>query len=203
MFHSFYWNVVDRKVFEMKRKNYPSREYLHECLRYENGKLFWRVRPRHHFKSEKDMKIWNIRYSNKEAGCLALMGPKNKKEHRWVLNINSSLYRRSSIVWLLHSDKDFKSEEELDHKNNNQLDDDIENLRLATRIDNVRNRKKTSNNKSGYKGVFIRKDTGAICARIGLHGKSIYLGQFENIEDAHKAYMKAAQELYGEFANVG
>src|SRR5579859_6186486 len=43
----------------------------------------------------------------------------------------------------------------VDHINRNPLDNRIQNLRVATKSENMRNRPKQSNNKSGYKGVHF------------------------------------------------
>ncbi len=56
-------------------------------------------------------------------------------------------------------------------------------------------KKVSKNNKSGTKGVCWRRKTGKWRARIGIFGKDIYLGEFENLEDAVNA-RKRAEEKY-------
>lgn len=75
-----------------------------------------------------------------------------------------------------------------------------ENLRWCSRFHNNSNREKNCNNKSGYKGVHWRKDSKMWRAVIGVDYKRVHLGNFQNIEDAAKAYNEAAIKYFGEFA---
>ena len=92
---------------------------------------------------------------------------------------------------------------EVDHKNLNRLDCRRENLRLATRTQNMRNRKAYANNRTGFKGVSpTNSQRSPFKAEIKLFGKKIYLGSFASAEDAAKAYDIAAIKLFGEFARL-
>ncbi len=91
---------------------------------------------------------------------------------------------------------------QVDHVNHNTLDNRKENLRLATISENLRNRNKPKNNKSGYKGVSWKSRDKVWAAQIKIGGKSIYLGSYTTPEDAYDAYKKAAIELHGEFAKL-
>lgn len=86
--------------------------------------------------------------------------------------------------------------EEVDHINNNPMDNRRANLRLASRAENCRNTRKPKVNTSGYKGATFDKQTGKWRAQIAHR----HLGRFDTPEEAHEAYCKAAKELYGEFA---
>ena len=70
-----------------------------------------------------------------------------------------------------------KKGENVDHINGNKLDNRKENLRKCTRSQNFANRKKYTNNTSGYKGVS--KHGNKWQADIQINGKSKYLGIFE------------------------
>lgn len=95
-------------------------------------------------------------------------------------------------------------DEYVDHINGNGLDNRRENLRVATKTQNNRNKAKSRSNKSGYKGVW--RDKGKVKERwqagITANGKKIHLGRFDTREEAHEAYCKAAIELHGEFARL-
>ncbi len=93
-----------------------------------------------------------------------------------------------------------KRGEEIDHINHDKMDNRRENLRKATHSQNCQNRPPDIKNKSGYRGVHWFKAGNKWAARIGVNGKRIFLGYFDNKEGAAKAYNKAARLEYGEFA---
>lgn len=90
----------------------------------------------------------------------------------------------------------------VDHWNGNGLDNRRENLRLATHAQNICNSKRYSHNKSGYKGVYAEPKRGRWSAQIRVDKKLIYLGSFENVLDAARAYNEAALLHFGEFARI-
>lgn len=88
---------------------------------------------------------------------------------------------------------------QIDHINNDKLDNRKANLRICTQAENARNRPRPSNNKSGFKGVIWREHTKGFSASIVRDGKRTYLGYFHTAEDAARAYNRAAIEKHGEF----
>lgn len=86
----------------------------------------------------------------------------------------------------------------VDHKNRNHMDNRRKNLRICTKAQNGWNAGPQKNNLLGVKGISIIQ--GKYVARISKHRKQIYLGSFERLEDAIKAYNKAADEFHGDFA---
>jgi hypothetical protein len=91
------------------------------------------------------------------------------------------------------------AEQQVDHINGNGLDNRRENLRICTRSQNQHNRKKGQRNSSGFKGVSKKGNKWQ--ANIGRDRKQIYLGIFDTPDAAHEAYVKAAKDIHGEFAN--
>lgn len=89
----------------------------------------------------------------------------------------------------------------VDHVNGDTLDNRIENLRLATKLQNNVNSKKRKNSKTLYKGVTIRP-SGRFGCYINNKGKSVCLGTFDTQEEAGLAYNKMAKKLFGEFAKL-
>ncbi len=90
---------------------------------------------------------------------------------------------------------------QVDHANGNTLDNRRNNIRLATRNDNNRNRKLSKTNTSGYKGV-CRDSTNTWKAQITVNDTNIYLGSFPSRESAYEAYCQAARNYHGEFARL-
>lgn len=90
-------------------------------------------------------------------------------------------------------------QENIDHINNDKLDNRIENLRLATTAQNMQNVGKYSTNTTGYKGVVKRKNGKPYEATIMAFGQYHYLGTYDTPEEAYAAYCKAAVDLHGEY----
>ena len=84
-----------------------------------------------------------------------------------------------------------------DHINGDGLNNMKRNLRPATIKENGRNRKKSKNSSSEYKGVIV-----SITARICVEGKFIFLGSFKTQKEAAIAYNQAALKYFGEFARL-
>ena len=105
------------------------------------------------------------------------------------------LYKNRKQVFIHQLITNFKYPT-IDHINGNKLDNRKSNLRPATPSQNAINRHNIP--KSGYIGVYQRNNKWA--ARICINYKPIYLGSFNNIEDAIIARLKAEKKYYGEFA---
>ena len=89
----------------------------------------------------------------------------------------------------------------VDHIDNNRLNNNVENLRYATIQQNNMNKKLSIKNTSGFKGVHFDKKSNKWKSQIQINGTKQHLGYFDKIEDAIKARVKKAEELFGEFKN--
>lgn len=87
----------------------------------------------------------------------------------------------------------------VDHRDRNKLNYHHTNLRLATYGQQAYNTKPIGET-SKYKGIYKCKKSGAYVARITYKGITHRLGSYKNELDAHKAYVKKAEELFGEFS---
>jgi hypothetical protein len=108
-------------------------------------------------------------------------------------------YARSTIGYLHHHILNVQNLE-VDHIDGNGLNNQKENLRLATRAENARNCKLQRNNTSGFHGVSYQKQINRWMAYIKVNGKRKYIGVYETKEAAALAYNKAAKQYHGEFA---
>ena len=96
---------------------------------------------------------------------------------------------------------DVDDTEQVDHINQNRLDNRKRNLRPVTNQQNAFNKVCTS--RSGYKGVTKNSSNkNSWSARLMHNRKGIYLGSFRTPEMAAIAYNTKAIELYGEYANL-
>lgn len=78
---------------------------------------------------------------------------------------------------------------EVDHIDRNGLNNQRENLRLVSHIQNVRN----SNRIARAKGVSFDKKTGKYRAKLIVFYRAVYCEYFEKEDDAILAYQKAKQ----------
>lgn len=90
--------------------------------------------------------------------------------------------------------------EEVDHKDRDSLNNTKENLRLASRSQNARNRTSRKNSSSRYLGV-CRHKAGGWLVQAKNQGVTIYLGYYADEEEAARAYDKYVVKNFGEFAN--
>jgi hypothetical protein len=93
-----------------------------------------------------------------------------------------------------------KGERGPDHIDGNGLNNRESNLRSATHTQNMCNRGKQRNNTSGFKGVYFHKRARRWAAQIKLNQRWIYLGLFDEPEEAAHVYDAAALKYFGEFA---
>ena len=155
---------------------------IKSCIGYspETGVLFWKDKYSKHSPIIVGREIGT---PNKSGLHFKFMG-KDLLNHR--------------VAWFLHYGR--WPDVFIDHKDGNPLNNKLENLRLANRIQNSANRKSSKSGSSKYLGVCFAKSQGKWQAAVGTPKK--YLGQYDKEEDAAKAYNKAAKELYGEYARL-
>lgn len=105
----------------------------------------------------------------------------SKKLHRFVANYNGRLY--------------------IDHINGNKFDNRKCNLRISDSEQSVQNRTTPISNKTGFRGIRIRKyvHVTKYQAYITHKKKQIVLGSFDTFEEAKKARVEAEKKYFGEY----
>jgi hypothetical protein len=85
------------------------------------------------------------------------------------------------------------------HGNCSISDNRKDNLRIATRSQNLVNKGLMPNNTSGVTGVHWNKSKKKWEAYVNINCKSVYLGSYNKFEDAVKVREVAEEKYYGEF----
>jgi len=159
----------------------PSQQELQEAFDYRDGNLYWIESPNN-----------RVRVGSK-AGCLFL---KHDGKQYWRITFKSKYYKAHRLIWVWHG-YPLEPNQEVDHIDNNGLNNDINNLRACTHKENQENRKGAQkNNKTGIRGVSWDKKRNKYSAQIKHNGKRIYLGRYVTIEEAEKVVIAARKEFF-------
>lgn len=160
---------------------YTSHE-LNQLFRYdpETGKLFWKV------STSNRIKVGDEAGSKTTLGYIMIrLDKKYILAHRIIMKMCSKDYNESLYV---------------DHCDGNPLNNRYSNLRLTTIDENLKNKKRYKNNKSGEMGIYHHRNRWEVGCRID--GKQIYGGRYTSIEEAIKARDKL-HEKHGFHPNHG
>jgi hypothetical protein len=161
-----------------------------------------RVKELLHYDETSGLFTWKKRPSNRvNIGDVAgsLDATSGARSGYRSIRLDGQLLRAHRLAWLyVHG---VMPPDEIDHINGDRGDNRITNLRLATHTENTRNGRKLT---PGLKGAHWRKHRSKApwLSRIGKDGKYFHLGCFATAEEAHAAYVKAATEMFGEFARA-
>ena len=121
----------------------------------------------------------------------------------YALGINGKYYKNHRVIYALYYNLELDQlPKQLDHIDRNKLNNDPLNLRSATTSQNAMNRGTNSKNTSGAKGVWWHKASCKWISCIRFNGVYKYLGSFEDVEDAKRAYDNASTILHGEFSYI-
>lgn len=90
---------------------------------------------------------------------------------------------------------------QVDHINQNTLDNRLCNLRIVNGIQNQANRSITSKNTTGYKGVHQQR-TGSWSAHIRINGTKYHLGTCKTLKEAADLYDTVALEWWGQYSSL-
>lgn len=158
-------------------------EYVREILDYDpiTGLLRWKK------SLARRIKVGDV------AGSSQLKG-------RIKLGIANKDYMAHRLIWVWMTGKWPASE--VDHIDMDCANNRWNNLREATPAQNHQNKKRMSNNTSGYKGVHFDKRRRIWISYIKVAKKRISLGDFNSAEEAYAAYCYAAKKHFGTFARL-
>jgi HNH endonuclease len=161
-------------------KTLPSQARLKELFDYdpETGEMRW--------------KPGIPRWGGQIAGSL------HKVHKRCVISIGKQRFYAARLIWKWMTGDDPPAE--IDHWDADGTNDRWENLRPATRGQNLANTGPRKRNKSGLKGASFHPASGLWRSRLYHNGQHHFLGYFKTAEEAHEAYCKAVREMHGAFS---
>ena len=147
---------------------------VRELLDYDpaTGFLTWKTRP--------NDGRWNKLFAGRRAGS---MGGRGYRQ----LSVYDKSYREHRIIWLWMTG-DWPVDE-IDHINGSRDDNRWENLREATRVENMQNLK------LGITcGAIWDKNMKKWKAQIVFRSNTIFLGYYDSAEEAHQVYVVSKQK---------
>jgi hypothetical protein len=169
----------------IREPNY-TQEDLHRLFEYKGGKLYRKVTTS----------------SNAIAGNVVGTKMKNGYSTVSIGKVHHYLHR---VIYQYHFGINLNGV--IDHIDGNPSNNNIENLRLCSRMQNQQNIKRMGNRKYDLpKGVSFDAGKHRVkryVAQIRVNGKNTVIGRFHTPEEAHVAYCNAADKYFGEFARYG
>ncbi|MGW1422698.1 HNH endonuclease [Bradyrhizobium manausense] len=158
----------------------PTAELVRSLLDYDplTGVFLWRISPSR----------------NTPEGSIAGADSEGYR----LIRIDGGRYKAHQLAWLYMTGE--WPSRQVDHRDTDRSNNRWSNLRLATTSQNKANMGRRADNKSGFKGVRWYSPTKKWNAQIRCQGKNTNLGYFPTPEEAHAAYCRAAERLFGEFA---
>lgn len=176
-----------------------TQDFLNHALDYnsETGEFTWKERfVCDHFPNSRSVAVFNSRFPGLIAGS-RITSDRSATSYIAIQVLGKS-YKAHRLAFLIMEDR---LPEEVDHMNNNGMNNKWLNLRASDRIDNSRNLPKQKSNKTGVIGVNWHKAAGKWQARaVDQNGKRIDLGRFDDFDDAVKA-RKEHEILFGYYEN--
>lgn len=164
---------------------------------YKDGVIYWRNRPRRHFKTDMAFKMWSSKNEGRPSGTMCSGG---YLRTNITFNGRRKSYANHRIIFALFNDK--WPPDQIDHIDHNKTNNLISNLRCVNQSDNQKNATKRSDNKSGVTGIYWHKGKGKWCAEISSENKKIYIGSFKEMADA-VAERKACELIFNFHKNHG
>ena len=125
-----------------------------------------------------------VKYSVDKDGYyyIQLRYNKIKKHYR----LHRLIYKFNNPEWDIH---DISRDNQVDHIDNNTINNNIENLRIVNHSENQQNRPST-------KGYYWCKKSQKYRAQIRVNYKNYNLGSYDTIDEAREAYLIAKEKYH-------
>lgn len=175
-------------------REYPTQARVKELFDYVDGHLVWKFRHRSDFKTSQGYGVF-------KSQCVGKIARTGKVSGYWIVKINGLAYRAHRLIWIWNYG-DLSIDQEIDHRDCNKLNYELDNLRLSERVQNNNNKGAQSNSKTGVKGVCWDASRSKWHAQIKL-GNRVVRQRFDNFDEAVEFIRAIREKLHGEFHNHG
>lgn len=182
--HLKQWGVYDKSTAYNKVNRYEE---------HDNYYIGYTRNDNYEFYIDKEYYdlIWNYCWHKHQDGYLrTCIGQKEN---------GGNIYKLMHVMIMEAEGYDLSNNVEVDHINGKPNDNRVENLRVITHEENMRNVKLPSNNTSGHKGVYYSERERKWKAFVRVNKKPKHLGTFNTKEDAVAARQEAENKYYGEY----
>lgn len=134
--------------------------------------------------------MWKVSRGGKRKGSVAgYPRPHWKKPRRvdWIVGVDGTKYLASRVLYLMANGVD-PDERTVDHKDQNPLNNNVWNLRIADEVLQNNNQKQKSNNTSGATGVSWDKTRGKWLVLLSYGGRYRSLGRYTCLIEAARVW---------------
>jgi hypothetical protein len=159
-----------------------------------DNELLAKVRDVFSYDSKLGVLIWKKSKGAVKSGVKA--GTLHQKGYIAII-LDGKRYLSHRLIWLYVYGE--LPDCEIDHINKIKNDNRIENLRLATKYENLKNTTIRKDNSTGFKGVHFSNCYKKYRAEATLNNKRHYLGSFMTAADASEAYNSFCKLHHGDF----
>lgn len=156
-----------------------TRDEALKVFEYRDGRLYWREPT-----NPKRTPVGSV------AGTIGKLGYIHIQYQRRI-------YKAHRLVYLMFNGHMPKM---LDHIDGDRLNNRIENLRLATPLQNAQNARKRTDNTSGVKNVSYHKRIKKWSVSLSVNRKIRHFGYFDDLELAELVALSAREKYHGAFA---
>lgn len=156
-----------------------TKQEAQELFEYKNGELFWKKQKPCYAKL------------NKGAGWI----DKTTGYRRVFANGKYEYVHR--LIFLMHHGYVPKM---IDHIDGDPLNNNLSNLREATKAQNIYNAKAPYTNTTGCKNVYFEKRSGKWFVKFVINGKQKMFGKFNDFIEAQQSAEKTRSFLHGDYA---
>jgi len=152
-----------------------------------------------HYDSETGIFTWKV--GRKGTRGIGSVAGTTKGSHGYVtICVDGEYFLGHRLAWIMTYGS--LSAPQIDHRNLVKTDNRLRNLRPSSSLQNRGNTCVRSDSLTGVKGVSLHRQTGKWNAHIRINGRKRSLGLFHSIDEAGRAYARAATEHFGEFARA-